>query len=500
MNPELLDKILQCPDLPSLPAIAAQVIDLTSDENVSIDLLAQTITNDQALAAKILRTVNSSFYGLREPCSTIKRAVVLMGLKPVKTLALSFSLVSAIAKSADPSFDYESYWRRGLYTGIAARVLLEQRGLREHAEEAFLGGLLQDVGMLAMNAALGDEYRALVSRAGSDHSQLARMEIEVFELQHSDIGAMLATRWKLPEQLVMPVKYHERATAAPGSCAQIVRAVAIGNLVHDMLTSEHAAASMKQAYDKAKKWFAMRTDEVDEVVTRTGESASELASLFEISTGPAADPAGVLARASGELERLASEDPSAVAIGDGSALIIEQDQVDALTGIFNQSGFRSVLRSAFHFARNKKEALSLVVVSLDGFAKIREILGEGSDAEIIMDATRLLREQFDAVAGVYGRMADDLLAVVVASVPRAIVTARGDAFRAALLGVGEMLKVEGGEGTPVLSASVGLACIESGKACPFESPEQLMGAAIRATQAAQKAGGNVTRTFVPRAA
>ncbi len=97
MNNETLEKVLKCPTLPSLPAVALKVIDLTSNPAVKMEELARTIQNDQGLAAKILRTVNSSFYGLRKPCSTIHAAIVMLGLGPVKTLALGFSLVSAIA-------------------------------------------------------------------------------------------------------------------------------------------------------------------------------------------------------------------------------------------------------------------------------------------------------------------------------------------------------------------------------------------------------------------
>ena len=96
MNQDVLERILQCQTLPSLPAVAIRILELTSDLNVSIAELARTIENDQGLTAKILRTVNSSFYGLRKPCPTIHQAVVILGLSAVKSLALGFSLVTSI--------------------------------------------------------------------------------------------------------------------------------------------------------------------------------------------------------------------------------------------------------------------------------------------------------------------------------------------------------------------------------------------------------------------
>ena len=114
MNQEIIDQILSCPALPTLPAVAVQVLDLTRRPDVSMDDLAVTIQNDQGLSAKVLKTVNSSFYGVRRPCSTINQAIVMLGMAAVKNLALSFSLVSAVNQDGSSEFDFPSYWRRGL--------------------------------------------------------------------------------------------------------------------------------------------------------------------------------------------------------------------------------------------------------------------------------------------------------------------------------------------------------------------------------------------------
>ena len=125
MNSEYLEKVLSCPRLPSLPAVAMRVLELTADDNVNLKELAVTISNDQALATKVLKTVNSSFYGLRKPCSTINQAIIMLGLSAVKTLALGFSLVSTLAKFEGLDFDLQSYWRRALLSGIGGKCFAE---------------------------------------------------------------------------------------------------------------------------------------------------------------------------------------------------------------------------------------------------------------------------------------------------------------------------------------------------------------------------------------
>ena len=136
MDQSILEEILGCPALPTLPVVAVEVIDLTEDPDVSMSDLAATIQNDQALTAKILRTVNSSFYGLRQQCATIDKALILLGLSPVKSLALGFSLVSGLAGSEGDGFDYIAYWRRGIYSAVGAKAVAHAARVKKE-DEAF---------------------------------------------------------------------------------------------------------------------------------------------------------------------------------------------------------------------------------------------------------------------------------------------------------------------------------------------------------------------------
>src|SRR3954466_6805144 len=124
MNEKLINKIKQCPNLPSLPAIAMQVLDLAQKADVDIGEIARIISKDPALSSKILRTVNSSFYGRSQAVSTISHALVILGLQSVKTLVLGFSLVTNLAKNkSGKGFKYLTYWRRSIYSATAARTI-----------------------------------------------------------------------------------------------------------------------------------------------------------------------------------------------------------------------------------------------------------------------------------------------------------------------------------------------------------------------------------------
>src|SRR5271154_4534690 len=123
MTSDLSERIRKCPNLPSLPAIAMQVLELTQKADVDIAEIARLISKDAALSGKILKTVNSSFYGRSQHVSTISHALVILGLQSVKTLVLGFSLVTSLNKNKGKGFKHVLYWRRSLYAATAARTL-----------------------------------------------------------------------------------------------------------------------------------------------------------------------------------------------------------------------------------------------------------------------------------------------------------------------------------------------------------------------------------------
>src|ERR1041384_999896 len=160
MNEQLIQRIRQCPTLPSLPAVAIEVLELTKNDEVDIAEIARIISKDPALSSKILRTVNSSFYGRSQSISTISHALVILGLQSVKTLVLGFSLVGNLAKSKAKGFKHISYWRRSIYAATAARTLATKFQIVQQ-EECFLVALLMDIGMLVLDQVVGEAYGEL---------------------------------------------------------------------------------------------------------------------------------------------------------------------------------------------------------------------------------------------------------------------------------------------------------------------------------------------------
>ena len=500
MDTKLLEEILACPTLPSLPAIAVQVIELTSDPNVSMDDLADLIQTDQAMSARILRTVNSSFYGLRERCTTIKKALVMLGLSPVKSLALGFSLVSSLDQNRQPTFDYVSYWRRGLFTAAAAKSVADAARLPE-ADECFISGLLQDIGMMAMLQTLGEHYIRVVDSTGGDHAALAKAEIAAYEAQHADIGATLATRWRLPDELTIPIKYHERPTAAPDEHAVIAKVVAIGNLAHDIATSDNPAPLLKRYYQRCKSWLNLSEDQADEAFRRFSQGTAELSDLFNLDTGPGVDAEGLLEQASEQLVKIAETETRAPHADKLHGLLQNEEGTDPLTGLPNAQGFARAVDRLFNRCATDKQPISLVQVVIDGLNTVSEAGGILASDAVFIRAVAFLQQQFEPMGGVVCRVGAGIIGVILPGTRENQVIAAVNQFRAQFDAALPSVLQRVGVPADRVSTSIGLATADEQTFAQIKRSKSLTAAATKAAVSAREAGGNCLRTFtIQRAA
>lgn len=470
MKSETLNKILACKSLPSLPAVALKVIEQTSDRNIKLSDLAATIQNDQGLAAKVLRTVNSSFYGLRSPCSTINRALVLMGLAPVKTLVLGFSLVNAVNEKHSGAFDYVAYWRRGLYTAVASKAIAESAG-KSWGDEVFLAGLLQDIGVIAMLNSLGETYLAVIAKAGN-HQNLSGAEASDLEITHAEVGAMLAERWKLPMDLVLPVRYHERPTAAPQDYAERCRCVGLANTVHDVLSDDDPRDARVRLYARAKQWFDLDEPAIDAMLRRCADGTKELSRLFKLDTGEFKNVDAIMESAIVRQTEIDHADEPGNDALDG--LLRNSVDIDALTGVHARSAFTGLVREALATQPSPGKAAMLLQVGVDATKVGSPQSAEEQDERVVRVAS-LLERYFGVSGNGVCRLSDDLFAVVMNSADETATRGTLDLIRQELSGI-----------RPTVTVSIGVARVGGA----VKTPHDLVVAATKSLHAARQMGGN----------
>lgn len=506
MNHDLLEEILSCPRLPSLPAVALQVINLTSDENVSLKDLAATIQNDQALAAKVLRTVNSSFYGLRERCATIQKAIVMLGLGPVKTLALGFSLVATVEANKSPRFDYVGYWRRGLVSAVGARVVAEAAKL-DCGDEAFLAAMLQDVGMLAMHQVLEDDYLTVTEATRGDHRKLVKLELDRYEIQHPDIGAMLAKRWRLPDKLVIPIKYHERPTAAPNEAIAITHCAAIGGLAHDAISDTDPGPAMRRYFERCENWLRLPSDTASDALKRISEGAKEMSKLFSVDIGAQKRPEEILREAESRLIAINTEAPRpSYAAQQFDELVSNTVDADPITGAMSKERFFIAGSAAFDQIRDTDDAAVMIQVAVDGVAEAARLHGPLVADQVVIGVVSLLNSAYEPLGGIIARLGGTLFAVLLPCGDPLEATTLADHVRTSVAANAPhwLANAIVSDKPPQLDAkialSIGVATGDKASRDTISTFERLAVAAAKALQTARAQGGNRIETYAPRAA
>lgn len=383
MDQRLLDKVLDCPRLPSLPAIAVRVVELCRDKAVSVRDVGQLLSHDPALSAKILRTINSSYYGLRQPVTTVPHAVAMLGLESVKMLALGFSLVPTLKDCGGKVYDPTPLWRRSLGAAVGAQAIARRVGLAG-ADEAFLAGLLQDLGVMAMIATLRERYASLLIAVGPAHHRLLALERKRLDLDHTVVGERLAQRWNLPEALTAAIRWHETPDASPMPQRAFLRAVALAGCAVDCLGQRHSVAAGRFA-DAGREWFGLDIAGCRQLMETIHAGSRQLAKEFEIRTGTKGTEADILTEASELLVSLSIEaHKNAEKLEQENRLLKEQTAQDSLTGLHNRRAFDEQIELAVA-AVGRGGSLGLIMLDIDHFKPINDQYGHVAGDQVLRE-------------------------------------------------------------------------------------------------------------------
>ena len=194
--------------LPALPFVVQKIIALIHRDDTSAKDIAEVISLDTALAARVLRLVNSALYSIANAVTTIEHAVALLGFSEVRNLALGLKVVEALPQKNTTGLDRNAFWEHSLACGLCARHMAEVKPYGISPDEAFLGGLFHDVGKLVLDDYLGDKWSETQQLARSEGISPLTAEEKIFGVAHTIVGEWLAKRWKLPHLYQLAISYH----------------------------------------------------------------------------------------------------------------------------------------------------------------------------------------------------------------------------------------------------------------------------------------------------
>ena len=217
--------------MPSLPTSVTKVLEICNNQHTNPIDLNHVISLDPVLVGRVLKLINSAYYGLGQHVTNLARAIIMLGINTVKNLALSTVVLEHLAsKSEKTGLDMEGFWRHSLCVGVSAKLLARKRGIDgQLTEEYFTAGILHDIGKIPLNAVLAKDYMLTISVADKNRESLFRTENSSMGLTHCDAGAMIASAWKLQGAILDVIVNHHNCEEYSGDNADVVYTVAAAN-------------------------------------------------------------------------------------------------------------------------------------------------------------------------------------------------------------------------------------------------------------------------------
>lgn len=363
--------------LPTLPGVAIRILQAIQRETPSIGEISEIISSDSSLSAKVLRAVNSPFYGLANKITSVRQAIVYLGLNTVKNLALSFSLLKGFASKRKGGFDHVQFSKDALIGAVAAKLLTEKVS-RQHGENAFFLGLLQNIGTLMMAHAMPDAYAALLQEAAPGGRALHEIETARMGMNHMDVGAFITDSWGLPAAFSIPIGCHHCPDQLAGQAddvEQLTRMLHLSSLYIDLFKSSDQKAGYAEIENHIRAYGLAAVIDKTTLAEQVVEGVRILFPVFDLQIDEKRH-IEIIDAARSQLAELSSELLNQVH-SQAHCLdeLRQQVGLDGMTQLNNHQRFLEILQKEVSRAARYQTPLSIIMSDIDHFKSINDFFG-----------------------------------------------------------------------------------------------------------------------------
>ncbi|MBW2030416.1 MAG: HDOD domain-containing protein [Deltaproteobacteria bacterium] len=385
----ILKKVLEKEPLPSLSPVTVQLLRAAADEGSSASDLADIIRKDPGLTTRLLRLVGSVFYYRQDRVTSISQAVVLVGFKRLRLMALGVSLRDTFPMGRKDGVDYDQFWKISLYRAFIAQALArlaEQEGV--DPEEAFVGGLILEIGMLMLFHCVSlKEAGCPFPGVDLPLEEIIGWEEEALGINHREVGRIILNRWRFPDALVETQKYLG-AEVFSASRSPLCKMVELARKATEIVC--RPSGDLQGLYGLADQVFKLSPEDVNRAISKSFKRVEELAEQLSIKMDSSADIMNVMENANRALARIsASMDTSLQRlIGQVKQYSESYSKMSEAMVESNTAVFQNTLDAVAHEIRNP-------LLAIGGFARRLTQNAERADqgkkyAEVIVaEAMRL---------------------------------------------------------------------------------------------------------------
>ena len=392
MSTSVLERIMRGGSLPTPPRVVQQLLEQIEDDDISIGSISDLLQKDPASAARVLKVANSALFGYPGTIGSLHQAAVVLGLRAIKVLALSFAVWDVLHPQSK-DFDFPLFLRRSLTTAIMAKLIANAMG-SVRRDEAFAGGLLCDIGMLAAVVCVPDEYRKVLAAQRTASAPAQDIELRILNVTHAQISAALLRKWGLPAMLCDAVELHH--TAGPvhsSSRLQLLsRALWAASTVSDVFCGDIPAAELDSTTERTAEVVGLDFSLQQGCMMALDGHLRETANMWQVDIGETLSYETLRDRALSQLAKISLEGEQARVEAIKKADLFERRaMVDPLTTIANRAEFDRYLAASIEEARKTKTCLAVVMMDLDRFKQINDRHGHQAGDAVLQSVGRVLK-------------------------------------------------------------------------------------------------------------
>jgi diguanylate cyclase (GGDEF)-like protein len=392
-------------NLPSPPAIAAQILNTVQNEDSSLADLKKIISADPALTGKMLHIANSTFYSLPNKVTNITRAMSILGTNVIKNIALSFVIAEDLKGQQTSYFDFDLFWRRSVTTAVAAELIKNLTAISN--DDIFVTALLQNLGILILALNKKQEYFHLLEtcQMGDDAACLIKAEQEKYQFDHQQLGHTLTHSWELPQSISEPIRYHREPEKAPKGIRQTARILFIANLLSTIYHGTETTETVLLLQNKMKEYFDLDTQQTQNLLDDVAQQSIDIQKTFDLDPGQMKPYSQMLQEANEELGRLnfsyeqlvmalkESKEKSEKFANELQAANKQLEGLafrDGLTNLYNHRYFQEILEKEMARAHRYKKDLCLIIFDIDFFKKVNDNYGHPAGDQVLISLAEKL--------------------------------------------------------------------------------------------------------------
>ncbi len=282
-KPNIKEVLARITDMPALPTVVARLTRLIADPRATASEVNAVLSSDPGLVTKILKLVNSSYYGFSRRITTITNAVVILGFNQVRNLALSAFIFDRFAGGgASPAFDVNSFWRHSIGSAFVSAGIARRRAAKLE-EDAFICGLLHDLGKFIMAQNAPDHVALVMEVVRRDDILFHEAERLVLDYDHAVLGSLVMERWNLPQTLVDVVRNHHAPLAAPESSRPLCCIARTGEIVaRAMLLGNGGDAGIPRLLPGVWDMTGLDWRMLEDIIHRVADEYSKSDAFFSV--------------------------------------------------------------------------------------------------------------------------------------------------------------------------------------------------------------------------